>query len=71
MHGSDILPAGDEQGAAKKRSNHWNFQKILIAFAVQRGKALPIRIFKTLPDYSLMMFHRFFANLFCLSSVDS
>ena len=31
---------------------------------VQRGKAPPIRTFKTLPDYSPTMSHWFFANIF-------
>ena len=58
-HGSDVLPAVDEQGVAKKR------KRSLELWKDTDPKAPLIRTFKTLPDYSPTMFHWFSANIFC------
>ena len=37
-HGSDVLPAVDEQGQQRSASDHWNFEKIPTAFAQSSAK---------------------------------
>ena len=59
------------RGQRRSASDHWNLEKIPTAFAVQWGKAPPIRTFKTFPDYSPTMFTWLFVNLFLLTLADS